>query len=67
MKDRLELNLKAAMYTGMVLVGILCVALLVYCYPIIFPITLIGCVAFLIVSTIFLFVRLNLESKGDYR
>jgi hypothetical protein len=63
MKDSLELNLKAGMYTGMVLVGIVCLVLLMYCYPMIFPLIMVASALFIVVSFIFLIVRLLISDR----
>jgi fatty acid desaturase len=52
-----ELNLKAAIYTGMALVAIVCLVILLNYYPIIFPIILIGLGLFVFVSVFFLIIR----------
>jgi hypothetical protein len=56
-----ELNLKAAMYTGMVLVAMVCVGLLLYCFPAMFVIILVGCGVFVFVSFIFLMIKIGLS------
>jgi hypothetical protein len=52
-----ELNLKAAMYTGMVLVAIVCLVILLNYYPIIVVIFLVGCGLFCFASIFFLMIR----------
>jgi len=52
-----EINLKAAMYTGMFLVAVICIVLLQYCYPMIFPIVLVTAGLFVLISFVFLIMK----------
>lgn len=58
-----ELNLKAVMYTGMVLVAIVCLILLINSYPIIFPIMMVGAGLFVITTGIFVVVKAFLKDE----
>lgn len=63
MTDREIINLKAAMYTGIVLVVAICIVILQYCYPMIFPIVLVTTGLFVLLSFVFLVIKRILESE----
>ena len=58
-----ELNLKAAFYTGIFLVAVICIVILQYCYPMIFPIVLVTAGLFVLLSFVFLVIKGILASE----